>query len=116
MREDMHKNSPRIILEAAMQAEACSSLRVFLKISAYNCAERTAMLRILKKAAIAVVATCLFIVTTVMGWITGFAGAFVRSQIPAQDDPDATSQDASSTAPATPAPDAANRLPSKGVR
>lgn len=71
------------------------------------------MLRILKKSVIAVVTGCLFIITTLMGWIAGFAGAFVRAQIPAQDDLAATPQDTPSTATA---PDAAKRLPSKGTR
>lgn len=112
----MRKNSSLIIFEAAAQAKSCLSLHGFVKINAYNRNERTAMLRTLKKAAIAVVAAFFLVVTTVMGWIAGFIGAFFRSQIPAQDDPAATSQSASSTTPATPAPDSAKRLPSQGTR
>lgn len=74
------------------------------------------MLSYLKKAVIAVVAAGIFFVTAVIGAIAGFAGAFVRSQVPEQADPNAAIQDTSSESPASPTHRPPKRLPHKGVR
>ena len=72
----------------------------------------------LRKAAIAVVAASIFIVTTIIGAIAGFAGAFVRSQFPEQESSGAATQNNKETKqPASPAHGSRiSQHPSKGTR